>query len=447
MPRENSFTDSEGRSLTPDLEEVDTTTPAPNEPAQQHPRFESNGHEHRFDLTSLTSGRSKRSLRSKLLSRKPSMPVVPDEHPRERFRKLVHKVISMHRGTTLLNSRTVGSEPGVDPSRPAVDATYRHITEDCEIEVIDYSAVRSNYRRLNNKDFVDLMQVEGQGREPWVKVRWINIGGVSWDIIKALSKTYGGFHWHALQKYIVIWVSSKAYIPWHWRTSSYRSHKIGRRQTTIPNTCSCTSSVMSWQTIQTALHLVLALERWQTPPAVTLPSPWRTSILPSRKNPSLMMRGPQSLGNWRDLDQTPYCPSLVSTSDLYPKINQHKRVDMCHRKKKTQYVQSWIWCIWFLFAFQLQGQQREHKKEAAIVAALKSVCPKYTLVCFADGTFRGRGWTWTYPPCFSFYWGTVRFLLHKFNLPASLMLCIFRYRYFHTTCPRLGVYRPHILPP
>lgn len=97
----------------------------------------------------------------------------------------------MHRGATLLGTRTVGAEPGVDPRRAAVDVVYRHIEEDCDIEIIDYSAVRSSYRNLNNKQFVNFM--DSGEREPWVKVRWINIGGISWDVIKALALRHGEY--------------------------------------------------------------------------------------------------------------------------------------------------------------------------------------------------------------------------------------------------------------
>ncbi len=115
MPRENSLTDSVGRSLTPDLEEEPAITSPDTTQPVQHPHFgEANGHEreHRFDIASLASGRSKRSFRPKFLSHGLSTPVTVPLHPRERFKKLVHKVIAMHRGTTLINSRTVGAEPG-----------------------------------------------------------------------------------------------------------------------------------------------------------------------------------------------------------------------------------------------------------------------------------------------------------------------------------------------
>lgn len=104
--------------------------------------------------------------------------------------------MSMQRGTTLLGniSSVIGAEPGIDPRRPAVDAQYNHIEEDCEIEIMDYSAVRNTTRKMDNAEFIHFMgDLESDNlppRDPWVKVRWINIGGISWDVIKALSIKY-----------------------------------------------------------------------------------------------------------------------------------------------------------------------------------------------------------------------------------------------------------------
>lgn len=60
------------------------------------------------------------------------------------------------------------------------------------IEVVDYSAVRSSFGRMNNATFIDMMNDKAASeREPWVKVRWINIGGISWDVLSALAIKYG----------------------------------------------------------------------------------------------------------------------------------------------------------------------------------------------------------------------------------------------------------------
>jgi len=44
---------------------------------------------------------------------------------------------------------------------------------------------------MTNREFSSLMQdPDSSERQSWVKVRWINIGGLSWDVIKTLSIKY-----------------------------------------------------------------------------------------------------------------------------------------------------------------------------------------------------------------------------------------------------------------
>ncbi|KAI5114924.1 hypothetical protein M0805_005179, partial [Coniferiporia weirii] len=59
------------------------------------------------------------------------------------------------------------------------------------IELVDYSSLRTSFGRMDNKGFVELMgNANARKREPWVRVRWINIGGVSWDVISSLALRY-----------------------------------------------------------------------------------------------------------------------------------------------------------------------------------------------------------------------------------------------------------------
>ncbi|KAJ3519616.1 hypothetical protein NM688_g9275 [Phlebia brevispora] len=91
----------------------------------------------------------------------------------------------------LLSHRTVGAEPGIDPRRESAFVAYGHIKQQCLIEVVDYSSVRSSFGRMTNQEFVRLMQDDrASAKEPWVKVRWINVGGISWDVISALAIKY-----------------------------------------------------------------------------------------------------------------------------------------------------------------------------------------------------------------------------------------------------------------
>lgn len=113
--------------------------------------------------------------------------------PIERFRAAGRKVIALRRGAALLGEgRRYGAEPGIDPLRPEADIEWADVVEDCKIEVIDYSAVSCHYKHMNNAEFVDMMDDDNLWKpKPWAKCRWINIGGVSWDVIKALAGRYG----------------------------------------------------------------------------------------------------------------------------------------------------------------------------------------------------------------------------------------------------------------
>jgi Mg2+ and Co2+ transporter CorA len=93
----------------------------------------------------------------------------------------------MKRSTTILASIGAGAEPGIDPRRASMEMQYRSVHKECAIEIVDYSAVSSTFLNMRNSEFVDWCSSPRSKRQPWVKVRWINITGVSWDVIKALS--------------------------------------------------------------------------------------------------------------------------------------------------------------------------------------------------------------------------------------------------------------------
>lgn len=195
--RENSFTDSEGRSLTPDAED-EYEFPRDHEaldgvpPISQSPNYFQPVHE---AVPSLKLSPHPPTSHSKLSHRSnpSSARLWSRTAPKERFRTAVRKIIVMHRSATMFAGRRalVGAEPGVDPRRASADVLYRGIRQDCVIEIIDYSAVRCSVSRMTNPEFLSLMEdSDSSEREPWVKVRWINIGGLSWDVIKTLSMNY-----------------------------------------------------------------------------------------------------------------------------------------------------------------------------------------------------------------------------------------------------------------
>ncbi|KIM32024.1 hypothetical protein M408DRAFT_327383 [Serendipita vermifera MAFF 305830] len=109
----------------------------------------------------------------------------------EQFQEAVLKVVD-NKGSvdTLVEPihRVPGSEPGVDPRRESVKRAYAYIHEACEIEVIDYCAEHVKFRQFDNDSFLEFLKTTD--RKPPMKVRWINIAGISWDIISELALKY-----------------------------------------------------------------------------------------------------------------------------------------------------------------------------------------------------------------------------------------------------------------
>ena len=65
----------------------------------------------------------------------------------------------------------------------------------CEILVVDYSQTQMTTQRLDNVSLKPFLLT----RPPaWKKCRWINVNGLSWDVIKALGQ-YKNLHRLALE--------------------------------------------------------------------------------------------------------------------------------------------------------------------------------------------------------------------------------------------------------
>ncbi|KAJ7837328.1 hypothetical protein B0H14DRAFT_2589193 [Mycena olivaceomarginata] len=133
----------------------------------------------KFDAQASLKSQSKRSLHAHH--------PVSERRPIDKFRSTVNKIMAMKRSTTILAAIGAGAEPGIDPRRASMEMQYRTLKKDCVIEVVDYSAVSSSFLNMRNAEFVEWCASSKSKRQPWVKVRWINITGVSWDVIKALS--------------------------------------------------------------------------------------------------------------------------------------------------------------------------------------------------------------------------------------------------------------------
>ncbi|KAI0658336.1 hypothetical protein C8Q70DRAFT_189962 [Cubamyces menziesii] len=195
MPRENSFSDSDGRSLTPDLEDDAGSPVYDGTHAERYTAVRSTVESANIQSTPAIMSTSEQQTRREPLPTSPTG-APPAQRPSfmtptERFRSTVRKVMAMRRTSSMMARRGIGAEPGVDPRRASAFLNYGHIRQQCLIEVNDYSTMRTSFGRMTNAEFIRLLaDSNASRREPWVRVRWINVGGISWDVISALALKY-----------------------------------------------------------------------------------------------------------------------------------------------------------------------------------------------------------------------------------------------------------------
>lgn len=117
-----------------------------------------------------------------------------------------------------------GKEPGIDPNTdlPPTGGTewdYYSLPVDlhrqCEITIVDFSQNEMRQYVLDNDSLEQFLQRE---KEPWVQCRWINVNGLSWDVIRILG-SHKNIHRLAIEDLMhphnrtkVDWYSDHAYI-------------------------------------------------------------------------------------------------------------------------------------------------------------------------------------------------------------------------------------------
>lgn len=83
-----------------------------------------------------------------------------------------------------------GQEPGIDPSAPPnySSATTQKLNEPCQITLVDFSQDNVQQTELDNAELVIFMS---RPRPDWASCRWINVNGLSWDVVSLLGHHYG----------------------------------------------------------------------------------------------------------------------------------------------------------------------------------------------------------------------------------------------------------------
>jgi hypothetical protein len=78
-----------------------------------------------------------------------------------------------------------GSEPGFDPTKAdGGHASMPTLIAPCEISVIDFCHNNVVKQHFENETFIDFLD---KPKPKWANCRWININGLSWDVIQAVG--------------------------------------------------------------------------------------------------------------------------------------------------------------------------------------------------------------------------------------------------------------------
>ncbi|QRV73044.1 CorA-like magnesium transporter protein [Ceratobasidium sp. AG-Ba] len=118
-------------------------------------------------------------------------PVKASPSARDRFRALVNRVIKRNRACAAIQELVESASPeqGIDPKSVVADRRYGSQQAKCTIEVTHYSESRCRTANFTNSELVRWLGDNFPQRRS-NEIRWINIGGISWDVIKALAIRY-----------------------------------------------------------------------------------------------------------------------------------------------------------------------------------------------------------------------------------------------------------------
>jgi Mg2+ and Co2+ transporter CorA len=95
-----------------------------------------------------------------------------------------HTVKHYQSPTRQYHHQEPGAEPGVDTKNETDAANYHHLYARCQITVVDFSDDRVECHELDNDTLEDFLNYP---KEDWVACRWINVNGLSWDVIRTLG--------------------------------------------------------------------------------------------------------------------------------------------------------------------------------------------------------------------------------------------------------------------
>ncbi|KAF2736023.1 hypothetical protein EJ04DRAFT_463664, partial [Polyplosphaeria fusca] len=78
-----------------------------------------------------------------------------------------------------------GAEPGIDTKKETYGRdTHHYLHQRCDITIVDFSEEKVECHEKDNDDLEEFLQTP---KEDWVQCRWINVNGLSYDVIRVLA--------------------------------------------------------------------------------------------------------------------------------------------------------------------------------------------------------------------------------------------------------------------
>lgn len=95
------------------------------------------------------------------------------------------KTVRRYHSPSRANWEEAGAEPGIDTTKDA-EPHFSHLAQQCQITVVDWSTDKIEPKHFDNAGLEDYMR---QPKPDWATCRWININGLSWDVIKSVGNS------------------------------------------------------------------------------------------------------------------------------------------------------------------------------------------------------------------------------------------------------------------
>jgi Mg2+ and Co2+ transporter CorA len=153
-----------------------------------------------------------RDRRGSVISRVDSLGSANEGHLRHRRLERTNTVKTFHSSEPEIDVfQQPGAEPGIDVTvdDEKVPPHLINLIAPCDIQIVDFSENNISVQKAGNETLFDLLEAP---KPEEMKCRWINVNGLSWDVIKLIGNR---FRLHRLAIEDLIHTHSRTKVDWY----------------------------------------------------------------------------------------------------------------------------------------------------------------------------------------------------------------------------------------